>query len=170
MGLRIDYKYCPQCKNDMDLVNDNPHCPVCDITIYKNVVSAAAICIIRDDEVLLSRRAIEPFKGGYDLIGGFIIPGETPDAAAIREAKEETGLDVKITGLLGIYSDQYGEGSFTLGIHYLGEVVSGEQHAGDDAASLEWVSVDEIPEEALATGFKNVRESLRDLKAKLGAK
>jgi ADP-ribose pyrophosphatase YjhB (NUDIX family) len=170
MGLKIDYKYCPQCKNDMELVNGNSHCATCDITVYKNVVGAAAICIIRGGKVLLSRRAIEPFKGGYDLIGGFIIPGETPEAAAIREAKEETGLEVKVTGLLGIYSDQYGEGSFTLGIHYLGEIIDGEQHAGDDAASLEWVSIDDIPEEALTTGFKNVRESLRDLKLKLGAK
>jgi len=167
MGLKIDYKYCPQCKHDMELVNDNPHCPVCDITIYSNVVGAAAICIIKDGAALLSRRAIEPFKGGYDLIGGFIIPGETPEQAAIREAKEETGLDVRITGLLGIYSDQYGEGSYTLGIHYLGEIAGGTQHAGDDAASLEWVDIKAIPEEALTTGFRNVRESLKDLKTRL---
>ena len=166
MGLKIDYKYCPQCKHDMELVNGNPHCPVCDITIYSNVVGAAAICIIKDGKVLLSRRAIEPFKGGYDLIGGFIIPGETPEQAAIREAKEETGLDVKITGLLGVYSDQYGEDSHTLGVHYIGEIAGGVQRAGDDAASLEWATIQEIPEEALTTGFKNVRESLRDLKAK----
>lgn len=166
MGLTIDYKYCPQCKHDMELVGGNPHCPVCDVTIYSNVVGAAAMCIIKDGNVLLSRRAIEPFKGDYDLIGGFIIPEETPEQAAIREAKEETGLDVKITGLLGIYSDQYGEGSHTLGIHYLGEITGGVQHAGDDAALLEWVDIKAIPDEALTTGFRNVRESLRDLKIK----
>jgi ADP-ribose pyrophosphatase YjhB (NUDIX family) len=153
----------------MELVNDNPHCPVCDITIYSNVVGAAAVCIIQEGKVLLSRRAIEPFKGGYDLIGGFTVPGETPEEAAIREANEETGLEIKITSLLGVYSDQYGEGSYTLGVHCIGEIVGGEQRAGDDAASLEWVSIGELPDETLTTGFKNVRESLKDLKLIIGS-
>jgi 8-oxo-dGTP diphosphatase len=163
MGLKIDYKFCPQCRRPMTKLQGNPHCDSCDITIFNNVVGAAAILLIRDGKVLLERRDREPFKGGYDLVAGFIEPGETPEEAVVREAKEETGLDIKITGLLGIYSDQYGEGSFTLGIHYLGEVIGGEQHAGDDAASLEWVEIDKIPSTALSEGFKNVRESLRDL-------
>lgn len=147
----------------MTKVQGNPHCESCNITIFNNVVGAAAILLIRDGQVLLERRDREPFKGGFDLVAGFIEPGETPEEAVIREAKEETGLDVKVTSLLGVYSDQYGEGSYTLGIHYLGEVLGGEQHAGDDAASLTWFDIENIPAEALTEGFKNVRESLRDL-------
>lgn len=145
----------------------NPHCESCNVTVFNNVVGAAAILLVQDGKVLLERRDREPFKGGYDLVAGFIEPGETPQETVVREAKEETGLDVKITDLLGIYSDQYGEGSFTLGIHYLGEVTGGEQRAGDDAASLEWVEIDKIPAEALDGGFRNVRESLRDLQVRL---
>lgn len=163
MGLKIDYKYCPQCRKPMQKVDGNPHCASCDITIYNNVVAGAAILLIREGQVLLERRAREPYKGTCDIVGGFVEPGETPEQTVIREAKEETGLDVKITGLHGLYSDKYGEGSYVLGVHYLGEVTGGDPKAGDDAASLEWVSIDNIPDEALMHAAKNVEESLRDL-------
>jgi ADP-ribose pyrophosphatase YjhB (NUDIX family) len=161
--VAIRYQFCPQCKGSLTAQAEGPHCQACGITIYRNVVGAAAILPIRDGQVLLSRRAREPFKGSYDLIGGFIVPGETPEQAAVREAKEETGLEIRVTGLLGIYSDQYGDGDHTLGVHYLGEVAGGIQKAGDDAAALEWVSVARLPDEALNWGFQNVQQSLRDL-------
>jgi ADP-ribose pyrophosphatase YjhB (NUDIX family) len=57
---------------------------------------AAAVCTGNDDEgfVLLTKRAIDPYKGLFCLPGGHIEPNETAEAAVIREVKEETGLDV----------------------------------------------------------------------------
>lgn len=119
---------------------------------------------IRDGKVLLAKRASEPFKGSYDIIGGFMEVDELPEAAAIREVKEETGLDIRIKSLLGIYVDRYGEdGDYTLNLHYIGEVISGEEKAMDDVASLEWIPIENVP---LDNGFQNARDGLRDLKDK----
>ena len=169
MGFKIDYTYCPQCRRPLAPLDGHPHCSACDITIYDNVAVGAGVLLVRDNKVLLVRRGIDPYKGSYDIVGGFVNPGETPEQAAIREAKEETGLDVEIVELLGTYSDRYGEGAHTLGLHYLAKIVGGIEQAGDDAASLEWVEVTHIPEEAFTAGFKNTADTLRDLQKRYHA-
>lgn len=111
---------------------------------------------------MLAKRGIEPYKGAYDIIGGFMKAHELPEDAAIREAKEETGLEVKITSLLGIYIDRYGnDGDYTLNIHYLGEVIGGEMKPMDDVIDLEWVEISKVP---LDQGFQNTKDGLSDLK------
>jgi len=109
---------------------------------------------------------MEPFKGQYDVVGGFMEAWELPEAAAIREAKEETGLDVRITSLLGIYVDRYGEGGdYTLNIHYVGEVIGGTERAMDDVAELVWVPIADVPQDS---GSQSTQDGLRDLKKYLG--
>jgi len=158
----IQYNYCPRCGNKIDDGSEPPYCSHCDITYYKNAKPCASVLPIKDGKVLLGKRGNEPFKGAYDIIGGFMEADELPEEAAIREAKEETGLDIKIKSLLGIYRDQYGDaGDYTLNLHYLGEVISGEEKPMDDVAELEWVSIQDVP---LDSGFKNTRDGLKDLK------
>ena len=159
--MAIKYDFCPQCKTEMDKSGEYPHCPNCNITIYKNSKPTAGILLVKDGKVLLSKRAIDPFKGSYDIIGGFLNNGEHPEAGVVREAKEETGLDVKPNEILGIYVDTYGQGGdYTLNIHYIGEVTGGEIKAMDDVSSLHWVDINELP---LNEGFKNTKEALKDL-------
>jgi 8-oxo-dGTP diphosphatase len=166
VGLKVDYKYCPQCRRPMTRTAEgDPHCDHCDITMYNNVAAAACVLPIRDGKVLLARRAREPYKGDYDFIGGFMKTGETPEQAAIRETKEETGLDIKLNGLLGMYADKYGDGASVLGIDYLAEIATGDSRAADDVAALEWVEIDNLPPAALQSGFKSIGEALRDLQA-----
>lgn len=55
--------------------------------------------------VLLIQRASDPYGGSWALPGGFVDVGETVEEAAVREAKEETGLDVEILRMVGVYSE-----------------------------------------------------------------
>ena len=66
---------------------------------------ACDLVLIEGDKVLLIRRARDPFKGEWAVPGGRIEDNETAEDCAKREMKEETGLDVEIIGLTGIYSD-----------------------------------------------------------------
>jgi 8-oxo-dGTP diphosphatase len=83
--------------------------------------------------VLIERRNPPP---GYALPGGFVDVGETVEAAAVREAREETGLEVTLTRLLGVYSDPARDPrGHTVSVVYVGEA-RGEPRAGDDAARV----------------------------------
>lgn len=66
---------------------------------------AVDIVIYRGTGYVFIKRKNEPFKGQYALPGGFVDVGETLEQAAVREAKEETNLDVEIIGMVGIYDD-----------------------------------------------------------------
>lgn len=155
------YKYCPICKGKLKRYKDYFECENCKEKIYIDPKPCISILPIRNGKVLLARRAVEPYKGEYDLIGGFMKIGETLEEAAKREAKEETGLNVEIVKLLGNHPDRYGKGGdFTIGVTFIVKIISGKIRAKDDVASLEWVSINNPPE---TRGFKNTKENLKDL-------
>jgi 8-oxo-dGTP diphosphatase len=84
--------------------------------------------------VVLIRRGHPP--PGHALPGGFVDVGETVEHAAKREAREETGLDVSLGDLLGVYSDPARDPrGHTVSIVYVA-TASGEPVAGDDAAAI----------------------------------
>lgn len=124
-------------------------CARCARVHYLNAKPCAEVLVIREGRVLLVQRAIDPGKGKWDVPGGFLEADEHPEAGAIRELKEETGLDITITGLLGIYLDRYGYGDpgggeTTLNLCYLA-TATGEPHAADDAAAVGWFAPGELP-------------------------
>lgn len=84
--------------------------------------------------VVLIKRLNPPH--GWALPGGFVDLGETVEQAAVREAREETGLDVKLTGLLGCYSDPGRDPrGHTVSIVYTADA-QGDPHPGDDAREV----------------------------------
>lgn len=154
------YRFCPQCGKPLDTRGRFPTCSHCQHTYYRNAKPCASILPIRGNEVLLARRGVEPFKGAYDTIGGFLEEDEHPAAGALREAREETGVEMRIIDLLGLYIDRYGADEYTLTIHYVGEIVSGDPVPHDDVAALEWLPIDNLP---VSDGFQNTNEGLQDL-------
>lgn len=108
-------------------------------------VPAVGVVCLRGDEVLLIRRGTPPRQGEWSLPGGRIEPGETATDAAIRELREETGVEARLTGLLDVV-----DGIFpTAGRHYVlidyaAEWLSGEPVAGDDALEARFVPLDQV--------------------------
>jgi len=97
-------------------------------------------------KIIVIRRRNEPFKGYYALPGGIVEYGETVEEAVLREVKEETGLDVKIYKLVGVYSDPKRDprGHF-VSICFITLPVGGELKAGSDAKDIALFSLDNIP-------------------------
>src|SRR3954454_20950344 len=82
-------------------------CPACGAQHWRNPKPCGGALLVRDGRLLLLRRAIEPWLGRWDIPGGFCEFDEHPMATAAREAREETGFDVEVTGFLGLWLDRY---------------------------------------------------------------
>jgi 8-oxo-dGTP diphosphatase len=96
-----------------------------------------------DRPIVLIERRFPPL--GWAIPGGFVDVGETVERAAIREALEETGLAVRLTTLLGLYSDPARDPrGHTVTAVYVAEA-AGEPQAADDAKTCRIVSLDELP-------------------------
>lgn len=91
------------------------------------------------------RRDRPPYEGCYALPGGFVEPGESVEEAVCREAKEETGLELELLGLVGVYSqpDRDPRGH-VVSLCYLARG-GGELRSGSDARSAEVFEIDELP-------------------------
>lgn len=101
------------------------------------------VVVVRDGAVLLVRRRWPPL--GWALPGGFVEVGERVADAAVREAREETGLAVRLTALLHVYSDPARDPRRpTLSVVWLAEA-EGEPVGGDDAAEARFFPFDALP-------------------------
>jgi ADP-ribose pyrophosphatase YjhB (NUDIX family) len=103
------------------------------------------------------RRANQPEKGKWSVPAGFVDGGEDPARAAEREALEETGLQVRITGLLDVHGRQGDTEGADILIVYLAEVTGGSLCPGDDAAECAYFSPEALPELAFSSTQRVVR-------------
>jgi len=102
--------------------------------------------IIYKGKIVLIKRKNPPYQDHFAIPGGFVDVGETVEDAAVREAKEETGLDVKLLKLLGVYSDPSRDPrGHTVSVCFLARG-SGNLKAGSDAKDTGLFGIDEIPE------------------------
>jgi 8-oxo-dGTP diphosphatase len=108
-------------------------------------VPAVGVVCLRGGEVLLIRRGRPPRQGEWSLPGGRIEPGERAIDAALRELREETGVEAEITGLIDVVDGVFpGAGLHYVLIDYAARWLSGEPVAGDDALEARFVALDLI--------------------------
>jgi len=133
-------------------------CERCNEPIYENPIPAACLVVVDDlDRVLLVKRSVDPKKGFWCLPGGFMELGETPEQAALRELKEETGLTGKIELLLGVYATPSTLYHTILMVGYLVKSYTGTLIAGDDAIDAARFHYDELPEIAFESHQNFIR-------------
>jgi ADP-ribose pyrophosphatase YjhB (NUDIX family) len=159
VGELTGWQWCPRCREELRGDESRVECGACGFVSYAaSKPTAGALVEDRDGRLLLARRAKEPFKGRWDIPGGFLEEGEHPLEGLRRELREETGLDVEPLEFLGVWMDRYGGDSTaeaTLNLYWTARVQSGEARAADDVDDLRWFERDELPpREALA--FENV--------------
>ncbi|MFE3192452.1 NUDIX hydrolase [Nocardia sp. NPDC059240] len=132
MGRRIDY-------------HEDPNAPAAN-----SVRPSAGAFVRRGDEVLLIRRSD---NGNWSMPGGGHDPGESLSHTAIRETAEETGISIRLTGIVGIFTDPTHLIHYTsndevrqeFSVIYRAEAIDGEPTTSSESTSVEWVPVDKIP-------------------------
>lgn len=145
VAMLADWKLCPRCGNQLTCGDELVECEACGFVFYAHsAVTASALPEDGDGRVLLARRAFEPWRGQWDLVGGFLAEGEHPVDGLRREVLEETGLELEPGGLLGVWMGDY-DGRATLNLIWTGRVGVGEPRAADDVAELGWFRADELP-------------------------
>jgi len=112
--------------------------------LIKNPIPVVDIIIEKDGRILLIHRAIYPFINKLVIPGGKVECGETVENAAIREAKEETGLKVKLKGLFGVYSNPKRDPRFhSISTVFVAKPVKGKIKSSYEG-EVEWFDLDGI--------------------------
>lgn len=141
--------FCPVCGHKLTRREEGgrvrPACDNCGYVHYVNPVPAVGILIEMDGGVVLIRRHNPPHRGRWTLPSGFIEADESAEEAAIREAKEETGLDVEIIELADVNSFPEGPPVSGIMVFYRTRPVGGKLRAGDDAAEARVFQPGELP-------------------------
>ncbi|UCD63767.1 MAG: NUDIX hydrolase [Candidatus Zixiibacteriota bacterium] len=159
------YKFCPLCRSDLTpqevdgrkrMVCTNREC---DFIFYQNPVPAAGAVIVRDDKVLMVRRAHPPKVDWWCLPAGFMEWNEHPGETAVREIEEETGLKIKLTSFFEVYSGNDDPRNNAVLMLYLADVVGGEIQPSDDASEVRYFSFDHLPDKI---AFISHRQALAD--------
>lgn len=122
-----------------------PVCPVCGRVHFVDPKVAVAVLVERGRELLLVRRRGTPERGRWSLPAGYMDAGEDPARAAEREAFEETGLRVRVTGVLEVLGRVDPQAGADVLIIYRAEAAAGAPQAGDDAAEVGFFSRTALP-------------------------
>ncbi len=133
-------------------------CEHCDEPIYENPIPATCLVVVDNrNRVLLVKRSVEPKKGFWCLPGGFMELSESPEKAALRELKEETGLSGRIEMLLGVSSNPSAMYNTVLMVGYLVRHYTGTLIAGDDANDAIYFRYAGLPEIAFESHARFIR-------------
>jgi 8-oxo-dGTP diphosphatase len=156
--------HCSRCGGRLD-ASPPTTCAACGYQLFVNPRPTGSVIVLDredGDRYLAIRRVHEPNAGGWDLPGGFCDGFEHPRAAAVREAREELGVEVRLGAFVGMYVGSYlfqGEQLPILDCFWLATIESGEITLDPtEASALTWADLDDPPEMAFATMDTALRE------------
>ena len=172
------YRFCPLCGGALENRSYSLYvCLDCAYRFYQNSKPAVGALVLRaavprnekNREILLVKRDVEPYKGWWDIPGGFIHNGEDPMEALRREVREELEADISGPRIFGARADTYPregvpeEASNTLCIYYLCSLANPSKKLtpNDDVADYEWFSLDKLPDNIAFTGNQNILAELQ---------
>ena len=152
-AIRAGFPYCSACGSKLP-GRPPVTCPACGVEHWANAKPCAgALVTDADGRLLLLRRAKEPWLGRWDIPGGFCGGDEHPLDCAARETREESGLEVEITGFLGLWLDHYpdpaepGTPKVTLNAYYHARVGAEVGPPDDETIEVGWFEPDALPPE-----------------------
>jgi len=165
------YSFCPMCGGALEpraIKQNEPErlvCVRCGFVFYLDPKVAVGT-IIRDDDgrIVLVKRAIEPGYGKWVYPGGYVDRGELVRDAALREAREEAGLQVRLERLINVYSYP---GRAPVVIVYAATIVGGTLMVDDEGLEARFFRAEEIPWDDLA--FPSTHDALREYLGALAA-
>jgi 8-oxo-dGTP diphosphatase len=165
-----EYRFCPVCGGALEARTLRPGdpdrlvCTRCSFVFYLDPkVAVGTIITDAERRVVLVRRAIDPGYGKWVFPGGYVDRGEPVQVAAVREAREETGLDVRLERLVNIYSYP---GRAPIIIVYEASLTGGELACDEEGLEAAFFPPDAIPWDQLA--FRSTHEALREFLQRLG--
>ncbi|MDA0366693.1 MAG: NUDIX hydrolase [Chloroflexi bacterium] len=143
--LPLPPAYCPRCGTSLPAAapGARPACRRGHYTWYADPKLAVGVVPVRNGEILLVRRNHEPAYGRWAFPSGFVDAGEVVEEAARREVREETGVEVELDALLGVYSEPDEQVVF---VAYAGTIVAGEAVAGDEAIEVAFFDPEALPD------------------------
>lgn len=157
------YRFCPKCGAPLgrrklkDFEPERLVCTQCLFVMYLNPKVAAGAVVEHKGGIVLLRREIDPRAGFWVHPGGFVDRGETLEQAAVRETREEVGLEVELLGLLGAFSFHDSE---VVVVTYAARTVSGEPKVGDESLEVRTFDPQSLPWDELA--FPSTRLALKE--------
>ena len=158
------YRFCPRCGGALErrvlktTEPERPVCADCGFVFYIDPkIAVGTIIRNADDRLVLVRRAIEPGYGLWVFPGGYVDRGEALTAAAVREAREECGLDVRLDALVNVYSYP---GRAPVIVVYAATAIGGSLCTDEECLESAEFERSRIPWERLA--FRSTHEALDD--------
>ena len=172
VSQKLELNYCPRCSHALEdafvFGRERRTCPSCGLVVFREH-KVAAVVLVQDAEgrVLLTRRVWKPQQGQWSLPGGYVDHDEPPGEAAVRECKEETGLDIEGLELLTLVSE-HEEGQTPhqhgadLVVVYRARVAGGELTPADDAAEARFFPLHDLP----TLAFRSTRAAIAQLSSR----
>jgi len=158
-----EYRFCPSCGGRLEaqvIKEGEPErlvCGRCGFVFYLGPKLVAGAIAELDGGIVLIQRSIEPGYGRWTFPGGFVERGEIVENAAAREMLEETGLEIEVGGIVGLYTY---EGQIPAIAVFAAKVLGGEPAPLDETLDVKSFSRDELPWSEMA--FPSTERALKD--------